>query len=653
MPSPLLYSPYLLNSGPARAEFTLPPANIVNGKYRYTEDLLKLEAMAPPQPVANWPQYVSPIKIDYLSPFLNSHPDQAFATYIRHGLHDGFHIGFNYQLVQPQCRGGNHMSARAQPHIIREKLSAELQAGRLLGPIPARLTHSIHTSYMGLVPKAHQPNKFRLIVNLSYPAGTSINDGISQDLCSLTYASVDDAVQLIRNLGRDTLMVKLDLKDAYRIVPVHPQDYHLLGIAWEGATYVDRALPFGLRSAPKIFNAVADTIAWVFHTCGIKHQLHYLDDYLFLGAPNSPEAAQALAIASELLKSLGIPVAVHKTEGPTTTLDFLGILIDTHNFQLRLPTDKLTRLQNSMQTWVHRRRCRRHELESFLGHLSHAATVVKQGRIFLRELFPLLSHTRNQYHFVHLNLCARADLLWWHVFLQEWNGSSFFLSAPPSIEVTSDASGSFGCGALSSYGWFQVQWPDSWQGISIAAKELVPVVIAAATWGRLWQRTCIRFRCDNMAVVSVLRSRTSRDRLLAHLLRCLTLYAATYRFDFVAEHIPGVHNSAADAISRNNLTLLSSLCPCSPQVQITQAVLDLLVVKRPEWGSPEWIHLWRSSLTSASPQPHTLSTGQAGADTPPSATPTLSTPSHFLNTPCANLPRQPPNRWVGEQSALT
>ena len=69
------------------------------------------------------------------------------------------------------------------------------------------------------------------------------------------------------------MLVKSDLKDAYRIVPVHPDDYHLLGIAWDECVYVDRALPFGLCSAPKIFSAVADFIAWVLHQQGIPHQL--------------------------------------------------------------------------------------------------------------------------------------------------------------------------------------------------------------------------------------------------------------------------------------------------------------------------------------------------------------------------------------------
>ena len=83
--------------------------------------------------------------------------------------------------------------------------------------------------------------------------------------------------------------MKLDLKNAYRTIPVHPEDHHLLSVTWEGNTYIDRALPFGLRSAPKIFSAVADMIAWALHCAGIQHQIHYLDDFLFMGAPNSEQ----------------------------------------------------------------------------------------------------------------------------------------------------------------------------------------------------------------------------------------------------------------------------------------------------------------------------------------------------------------------------
>ena len=161
----------------------------------------------------------------------------------------------------------------------------------------------------------------------------------------------------------------------------------------------------------------------------------------------------------------------------------------------------------------------------------------------------------------------------------------------------SDASGSFGCGAFSSaYGWFQLKWPECWNSIGIAAKELVPVVIAAALWGHRWRRTSVCFVSDNMAVVNILRSRTSKDCILVHLMRCLVFYAAYFGFQFIAKHIPGVLNTAADAISRNNIPLFLSLCPQVPQVAIPQPVQDLLVGRRPDWGSKDWTRLFKISL---------------------------------------------------------
>ena len=60
----------------------------------------------------------------------------------------------------------------------------------------------------------------------------------------------------------ETLLAKLDLCEAYRIVPVHPEDRPHLGMQWKGKFYLDSALPFGLHSAPKIFSVVADSLLW-------------------------------------------------------------------------------------------------------------------------------------------------------------------------------------------------------------------------------------------------------------------------------------------------------------------------------------------------------------------------------------------------------
>lgn len=450
----------------------LPCANITNGHYHYIEDLLQLEAFSAHQLDPGWPRYRTPVEIQSLHPFLAAHPDQAFAGYMYNGLTNGFRIGYIYRQSQPPHQAANHVSELANRHIVKDKVDAEVAAGRLLGPLPTHLASLVQVSPLGLVPKAHQENKWRLIMDLSYPSGYSINDGIPPALCSLHYASVDNAVDIIKQLGRGAQLVKLDVKDAYRIVPVHPSDYCHLGLCWQGKTYIDRALPFGLRSAPKIFTAVADLIAWILHQQGIRYQLHYLDDYLFLGAPNTHEGAQALQVVLNIFKVLGIPVATHKTEGPTTVLAFLGILIDTQAFELRLPPAKLTQLQSIINSWSGRTSCTKKDLRSLLGHLSHAATVIVQGRTFLRQLFPLLYVNRPPQEPIRLSAGARADLMWWKTFLQGWNGRSFFPASTVSSEVTSDASGSYGCGAFSSeHTWFQLKWPDSWLPVQLQPKS--------------------------------------------------------------------------------------------------------------------------------------------------------------------------------------
>ena len=78
----------------------------------------------------------------------------------------------------------NHLSAATNNSAVREFIGTEKAAGRLIGPIDGQL---VHISPVGLVPKGHQIDKFRMIVDLSFPRGHSINDGISTDLSFLTY----------------------------------------------------------------------------------------------------------------------------------------------------------------------------------------------------------------------------------------------------------------------------------------------------------------------------------------------------------------------------------------------------------------------------------------------------------------------------------
>ena len=107
-------------------------------------------------------------------------------------------------------------------------------------------------------------------MDLSVPDGASVNDGIGADVCSLMYASVDNAVSIIQHLSQGTQLVRMDSKDAYHIIPVHSQDHRLLGIQWDNQVFVDCSLQFGLRSVPKVFTAFADLVAWAIHSRGVR-----------------------------------------------------------------------------------------------------------------------------------------------------------------------------------------------------------------------------------------------------------------------------------------------------------------------------------------------------------------------------------------------
>ena len=110
------------------------------------------------------------------------------------------------------------------------------------GQWTGRHGNTVHLSRFGVIPKLHQPGKWRLIVDLSHPSGASINDGASRELCSLTYASVDDATKLVLEAGhgRGAILAKLDVQSAYRNVLVHPDDRPLLGMEWNGELGVRR-----------------------------------------------------------------------------------------------------------------------------------------------------------------------------------------------------------------------------------------------------------------------------------------------------------------------------------------------------------------------------------------------------------------------------
>ena len=90
----------------------------------------------------------------------------------------------------------NIQSATTHPEPIEKYIREEVSAGRIIGPLSSHWRQSVHVSRFGVIPKPHQPGKWRLITDLSSARGFSVNDVVSSELCSLSYTSVDNALSI-------------------------------------------------------------------------------------------------------------------------------------------------------------------------------------------------------------------------------------------------------------------------------------------------------------------------------------------------------------------------------------------------------------------------------------------------------------------------
>ena len=168
------------------------------------------------------------------------------------------------------------------------------------------------------------------------------------------------------------------------------------------------------------------------------------------------KCAAALDIMLALSDLLGIPLATDKIEGPACIITFLGITLDTPQMELCLPEEKIQRLKSLIEEWSPKRWCRKRDLESLIGQLHHASTVVKPGRSFTRRMIDLCESIHQRDRPIRLNKSFHSDLAWWRLFLTQWNGVAMIptlINKRPEYIVTSDASGSWGCGAFCDNHW--------------------------------------------------------------------------------------------------------------------------------------------------------------------------------------------------------
>ena len=378
-----------------------------------------------------------------------------------------------------------------------------------------------------------------------------MNFNIPQHFKSVEYQTIDDCIDIILRLDSPFLS-KTDIKDAFRLLPLRPEDYYLTGMHWNGLYYFDKCLPMGCASSCQIFERFSDSIQWIMEHKYNIISVKVLDDFLFI-SPNLVSAQNHLNTFFEVSDAIQLPLADLKTVYPTTTLTFLGIEIDSIDRTLRIPDEKLYKYLHELELLINSNDFSLRDLRSIIGKLQHCCTIIKSGRAFLRRLYNLTMGKNNPNHILKISDSVRADLLIWRNFLLTLNKKVFmnnnaFVSAD-DLNMHTDAS-SYGYGATYGSHWFQGQWPNDWQSLNITILEMYPIYMLIGTFKEKLANSKVQIFCDNEAVVYIINKLTSKNNTVMSIVRPLTLMLLKNNITLIAEHIPGKNNLLCDFLSR-------------------------------------------------------------------------------------------------------
>lgn len=478
--------------------------------------------------------------------------------YVDYQLCDLLQYGFpiNYTKGEPPSVPiTNHRSALAHASHIDNYLLKETSKGAIIGPFTSNpLCSHLTVSPLQTVPKKGS-NDRRIVLDLSYPHSSSVNDGIPKDTylgdpVDLRYPSIDNLVDLILKFGVGAKLFKCDLSRCYKQMYIDPADIAYTGMFWRGDLYIELVFPFGVRSAALNCQRMTTAVTFLYEQLYDYLAVNYLDDF---GSCNTPDKADdAYHKLLHLIQHvLGLQVNPEKCSPPSTCMVFLGIEADSVAMELRIPQDKLSEARELLEVWLTKEFCTRHALQSLLGTLMHLVKVIRPGRRFVARI---IEQIKAQEFPLELDYEFRLDIHWWHEFMAQYNSVSLIQNATWSLpdQVLSSDACLQACGAYFDGQYHHTIFPPdiTAQGLDINCLELLALVVSVKLWASDLQRQRIVVAVDNASVSHAVSSGKSHSRFMQKLLRELWFLEANYSCSVKAIWIPGVDNKLADHLSR-------------------------------------------------------------------------------------------------------
>ena len=449
----------------------------------------------------------------------------------------------------------NHETNSEYFEHIRSFLRTELEHGAMLGPFPTRPFHP----WMQISPLLTRPKKDsekrRIVVNLSFPPGASVNDGITKgwyqgQRFDFTLPSITDLLRLVIQAGKGAFLWSVDLERAYRQLRVCPLSVPLLGLYFESSYFLDLAPPFGCRMSAMACARTTGAVAWLLQQQGYK-VLVFLDDFIGL-ADKKNKAEEGYHAIKNLTNRVGLKLSVHKCVAPTTRITWLGYTVDTVTMTVTIPEQKVLEVIEECRSWVGRTSATRKELKSLFGKLNHLASCIPPAARFLSRILKAVRSTPpTGRHSLAVDI--DKDLIWFIKCASSLNG--IMLLPPPTLErweIECDSSLTGG-GAFSPEKFFKEEYSEEFVSNTqtIAHREALNLMHAFKYLApQNPSRFIIVLNTDNQNTQAVLSSGTGRDSILTACARQLWLLAASLSCNVLIKYKPGSTLVLADALSR-------------------------------------------------------------------------------------------------------
>ena len=391
-------------------------------------------------------------------------------------------------------------------------------------------------SHIFVVPK--KQGKWRLVLDLS-----RLNRLVVRETFQMI--SLLDVFSSIRP---SDWMATLDIESAYWHVPVQPQFRKFFQFRFRERGFQFRVMPFGLTTAPWLFNRIMTPIVTGLGRSGIR-VMAYLDDFLVLAS--RAQISDHLSRVESTLVRAGFSISGKSQRTPSRSLQFLGVVISVDSMSTSIPLSAQESMVSRSRDLLDSPSVSRRDLESLVGSLGFYSIYI----FFLRPLFWELTARMNQESLsderdLQISLSVPLRRCLGRIAASDLSFPRLFSRPSTLFKIMTDAS-DVGWGATWDEHSIQGRWSARQSRESINAKELRAVVLAISHWGHLLSGRSVLVYTDNVTAAAVVRRRGSPSSpLLSHIAMKLEVVCHRFGIQVLAAHVAGQRNVVADSLSR-------------------------------------------------------------------------------------------------------